>query len=330
MKYVLVIPGDGVGPEVVTAALRVLKSVQELYDIDLKLITAHAGDEAARRFGEPLPRKTLELAKQVDAILKGPVGESAADVIVVLRRTLDLYANVRPARSFPGVACVRPTDLVIVRENVEGFYIGAEYRVGDTAIALKVITSGGARRVAKVAAEVAKKRSGRVTIVHKANVLRLTDGLFRDEARSILAASGITADEMYIDAAAMELVRNPGRFDVILTMNQYGDILSDLAAQVSGSLGLTPSANIGDSAAIFESVHGAAWDIAGEGVANPTATILSAAMMLEWLGYAEAAGSMWRAVEEVLSSGIVTPDLGGSATTIEFAEAVASRVRGNG
>jgi len=330
VKYVLVIPGDGVGPEVVTAALRVLKSVQELYDIDLKLITAHAGDEAARRFGEPLPRKTLELAKQVDAILKGPVGESAADVIVVLRRTLDLYANVRPARSFPGVACVRPTDLVIVRENVEGFYIGAEYRVGDTAIALKVITSGGARRVAKVAAEVAKKRSGRVTIVHKANVLRLTDGLFRDEARSILAASGITADEMYIDAAAMELVRNPGRFDVILTMNQYGDILSDLAAQVSGSLGLTPSANIGDSAAIFESVHGAAWDIAGEGVANPTATILSAAMMLEWLGYAEAAGSMWRAVEEVLSSGIVTPDLGGSATTIEFAEAVASRVRGNG
>jgi len=330
VKYVLVIPGDGVGPEVVTAALRVLKSVQELYDIDLKLITAHAGDEAARRFGEPLPRKTLELAKQVDAILKGPVGESAADVIVVLRRTLDLYANVRPARSFPGVACVRPTDLVIVRENVEGFYIGAEYRVGDTAIALKVITSGGARRVAKVAAEVAKKRSGRVTIVHKANVLRLTDGLFRDEARSILAASGITADEMYIDAAAMELVRNPGRFDVILTMNQYGDILSDLAAQVSGSLGLTPSANIGDSAAIFESVHGAAWDIAGEGVANPTATILSAAMMLEWLGYVEAAGSMWRAVEEVLSSGIVTPDLGGSATTIEFAEAVASRVRGNG
>ena len=330
MKYVLVIPGDGVGPEVVTAALRVLKSVQELYDIDLKLITAHAGDEAARRFGEPLPRKTLELAKQVDAILKGPVGESAADVIVVLRRTLDLYANVRPARSFPGVACVRPTDLVIVRENVEGVYIGAEYRVGDTAIALKVITSGGARRVAKVAAEVAKKRSGRVTIVHKANVLRLTDGLFRDEARSILAASGITADEMYVDAAAMELVRNPGRFDVILTMNQYGDILSDLAAQVSGSLGLTPSANIGDSAAIFESVHGAAWDIAGEGVANPTATILSAAMMLEWLGYAEAAGSMWRAVEEVLSSGIVTPDLGGSATTIEFAEAVASRVRGNG
>jgi len=330
VKYVLVIPGDGVGPEVVTAALRVLKSVQELYDIDLKLITAHAGDEAARRFGEPLPRKTLELAKQVDAILKGPVGESAADVIVVLRRTLDLYANVRPARSFPGVACVRPTDLVIVRENVEGVYIGAEYRVGDTAIALKVITSGGARRVAKVAAEVAKKRSGRVTIVHKANVLRLTDGLFRDEARSILAASGITADEMYVDAAAMELVRNPGRFDVILTMNQYGDILSDLAAQVSGSLGLTPSANIGDSAAIFESVHGAAWDIAGEGVANPTATILSAAMMLEWLGYAEAAGSMWRAVEEVLSSGIVTPDLGGSATTIEFAEAVASRVRGNG
>jgi len=330
VKYVLVIPGDGVGPEVVTAALRVLKSAQELYDIDLKLITAHAGDEAARRFGEPLPRKTLELAKQVDAILKGPVGESAADVIVVLRRTLDLYANVRPARSFPGVACVRPTDLVIVRENVEGVYVGAEYRVGDTAIALKVITSRGARRVAKVAAEVAKKRSGRVTIVHKANVLRLTDGLFRDEARSILAASGITADEMYVDAAAMELVRNPRRFDVILTMNQYGDILSDLAAQVSGSLGLAPSANIGNSTAIFEPVHGAAWDIAGEGVANPTATILSAAMMLEWLGYAEAAGSVWRAVEEVLSSGIVTPDLGGSATTIEFAEAVASRVRSSG
>jgi len=326
MKTILVIPGDGIGPEVVSAAIKVLEDVKRQYRLNLKLLTAYAGDEAIKRFRDPLPPDTLKLAKKVDAILKGPVGESAADVIVVLRKVLGLYANVRPVKNFPNAPCVRNMDIVIVRENVEDVYVGAEYKVGDIAIALKVVTSKGTRRVAKVAAEIARKRTRKVTIIHKANVLKVTDGLFRDEAWKILKDFDIETDEMYIDAAAMEFVRNPNKFDVILTLNQYGDILSDLAAQISGSLGLAPSANIGGSNAIFEPVHGAAWDIAGKGIANPTAMILSAAMMLEWLGYIEPAHKIQHAIEKTLSSNIRTPDLGGKASTMEFAKEVATRV----
>uniref|UniRef100_A0A7J3ZKJ5 Isocitrate/isopropylmalate dehydrogenase family protein n=1 Tax=Fervidicoccus fontis TaxID=683846 RepID=A0A7J3ZKJ5_9CREN len=327
MPLVLVIPGDGIGPEVVSAALRVLEAASSHFGISLDIRFALAGDDAKRRTGEALPRETLELAKKATAILKGPVGETAFDAVVRLRLLLDLYANIRPAKSLPGVESVRPIDMVIVRENVEDVYIGAEYKTGDVAIALKVITGRGTERVARVAARIAKSRSRRVTIVHKANVLRIVDGHFRDVARKTLEESGVSVDEMYVDAAAMELVRRPMRFDVMLTPNQYGDILSDLAAQVAGGLGLAPSANIGDSKALFEPVHGAAWDIAGKGIANPTAMILSVAMMLDWLGYSSASKAVWASVESVLSSNVKTPDLGGSASTSEFAERVAERVR---
>ncbi len=327
MPRILVIPGDGIGPEITAAAMKVLEATMLKYKLNIEIITGQAGDEAFRKFGESLPQNTIKLAKQADAILKGPVGETAYDVVVKLRRMFELYANIRPAKSFNGVPAIKTADLVIVRENVEDVYVGAEYRVGDVAIALKIITSKGARRVAKVAAEIAKDRRNKVTIVHKANVLRVTDGLFRDEARKTLETEKVSIDEMYVDAAAMELVRNPSRFDVILTTNQYGDILSDLAAQVVGGLGLAPSANIGVSKAIFEPVHGAAWDIAGKGVANPVAMILSVAMMLEWLGYKQPARRIWNAVEEVLASDIKTPDIGGNSSTMEFAEAVATKVK---
>ena len=325
---ILVIPGDGIGPEVTDAAMYVLEKTLDMYGIDLEIRYAEAGDIAARKYGEPLPSETLRLAKNwADAVLKGPVGETARDVVVVLRRELGVYANIRPARSLPGVVSVAPIDLVIVRENLEDVYAGIEFSVPGAAFAVKVVTEEGTRRVARVAARYASSRSGRVTIVHKANVLRVADGLFRDVARRVLEEEGVAVDEMYVDAAAMEMVRNPSRFDVVLTMNQYGDILSDLAAQVAGGLGLAPSANIGGGKALFEPVHGAAWDIAGKGIANPTAMILSAAMMLEYLGYREAASKIELAVEQALAAGFTTPDLGGGLSTMDYARAVAKFIQ---
>ncbi len=325
---VLVIPGDGIGSEVVNAALYVLEKTMEVHEVDLEIRYAEAGDLAAREHGEPLPKETLRLAKNwADAVLKGPIGETARDVVIVLRRELGVYANIRPARSFPGVTGIAPIDMVIVRENLEDVYAGIEFSVPGAAFAVKVVTEEGTRRVAHVALRYASTRTGRVTIVHKANVLRVADGLFRDVARHVLEEAGIVVDEMYVDAAAMELVRNPSRFDVVLTMNQYGDILSDLAAQVAGGLGLAPSANIGDGKALFEPVHGAAWDIAGKGVANPTAMILSVTMMLEYLGYHEAASRIELAVERALAAGFKTRDLGGWLSTMDYAKAVARFIR---
>ncbi|KSW11500.1 hypothetical protein CF15_01245 [Pyrodictium occultum] len=320
---VLVIPGDGIGPEITRATMHVLERVMDRYGVELEMRYAEAGDTAAEKYGEPLPRETLALAKNwADVVLKGPVGETAGIVVVGLRRELGVYANIRPARSLPGVASVAPIDLVIVRENLEDVYAGIEFSVPGAAFAVKVVTEAETRRVARIAARYARARSGRVTIVHKANVLRVADGLFRSVARKVLEEEGVEVDEMYVDAAAMEMVRNPTRFDVVLTMNQYGDILSDLAAQVAGGIGLAPSANLGDEKALFEPVHGAAWDIAGKGIANPTAMILSAAMMLRHLGYQEAALAVERAVEQALEEGYSTPDLGGSLTTMEYAKAV--------
>ncbi len=324
---ILLIPGDGVGPEVSEAALRVLEAVEGRYRLGLEVKRADAGDAAARRHGSPLPGWVEDLAlRWADAVLKGPVGETAGEVVVPLRRMLGAYANVRPARSLVPSRCWGMVDLVIVRENLEDVYYGVEYMVGDTAFALKVSSRAGAARVARVAGLYASRRRGRVTIVHKANVLKLADGVFRREAGKVLAAMGVEYDEMYVDAAAMMLARDPSRFDVILTMNQYGDILSDLAAEVAGGIGLAPSANVGDGKALFEPVHGAAWDIAGKGVANPTAMILAVAMMLEWMGHAEAGATVARAVEEAYRRGYTTPDVGGSMGTMEMASRIAGMV----
>jgi len=321
---VLVIPGDGIGPEVVAAAMKVLESVVNTYNISIEVRYGEAGDHAEKRYGTPLPQETLKLAVEwADAVLKGPVGESAGSVVIPLRRALDAYANIRPAKSLGS----DEVDIMIVRENLEDVYYGIEFRVGDDAFAIKVVTGWESRRIARIAARYARSRRRRVTIVHKANVLKVTDGLFRDEARRVLEGESITVDEMYVDAAAMEIVRNPSRFDVILTLNQYGDILSDLAAEVAGSIGIAPSANIGDEKALFEPVHGAAWDIAGLNKANPTATILSTALMLDWLGYRDAAKSIEDAVKQAYLKGYTTPDVGGVCSTNCMADKIASLIR---
>jgi 3-isopropylmalate dehydrogenase len=337
MFRVAVIEGDGIGPEIVTATKIVLEKVLRKYGLSIEIKYVEAGDAAVRKYGEALPESSWNIIKTCDAILKGPVGESAGEVVVKIRRGLDLYANIRPAKTFPGVKALKPgIDLVIVRENTEDVYIRAEYMLTDgVSVALRLVTKRASERIARKAFELARSRRRKVTVVHKANVLTVTDGLFKrvvyDFGKSF---PDVEVDEMYIDAAVMDLVRRPERFDVIVTTNLYGDILSDLAAYVAGSIGLAASANIGDEKAMFEPIHGAAFDIAGKGIANPTAMILAAAWMLKWLGergggrrYVEAGEAIGKAIESVLSEGkVLTPDLGGSAKTIEFAEAVALRL----
>ena len=319
-----VIPGDGIGPEVVSAAVRVIEAAARRFSIPIEMKFVEAGDGALRKYGKAMPDETWRVVDSADAILKGPVGESAYDVTSAIRMKYVLYANIRPAKNLPGVPSVKPIDCVFVRENVEDVYVGAEYKIGDVAIALKVITGQGTRRVARMARRYAEMRKRKVTIVTKSNVLRVVDAFFRDVAKEELR--GLEVEEMYVDAAAMELVRNPARFDVVLTTNQYGDILTDLAAQVAGSLGLAPSANIGDAKAMFEPVHGAAFDIAGKNIANPVATILSAALMFEWMGRQDAASAVRKAVEEALRRGVATPDVGGRATTEEVGKYIAALV----
>jgi len=334
---VVVIEGDGVGPEVISSALRVLKAVAVKYGLTVDLQFVEAGDNAFRKYGEALPSRYWPVIESADAILKGPVGESAGDVVVGLRRGLDLYANIRPARNYPGVKAVRDgVDLVIVRENTEDVYVRAEYMLtNDVAVALRVITRRASERIARVALNLAMNRRRRVTIVHKANILTVSDGLFRSAVRDIAKEyPSISINEMYIDAAVMDMVRRPQDFDVIVTTNLYGDILSDIAAYVTGSIGLAPSANMGDNKAMFEPVHGAAFDIAGEGIANPTATILCISWMLRWWGektgdtkYMSAGDAVEKAVIGTLSAGAkLTPDLGGNAKTEEFTEEVLRRL----
>jgi 3-isopropylmalate dehydrogenase (EC 1.1.1.85) len=334
---IAVIKGDGIGPEVVDSALRVLKAAAAKHGLAIEPTEVEAGDTALSRYGEAMPSRYWDIIEASDAILKGPVGESAGEVVVKLRRGLDLYANIRPARVYPGVKALREgVDLVIVRENTEDVYVRAEYMVtSDVAVALRVISRRASERIARVAFELAKSRRGKVTVVHKANVLTVTDGLFRSVAREVASRyPNVKVDEMYIDSAVMDMVRRPQDFDVILTTNLYGDILSDIAAYVTGSIGLAPSANMGDSKAMFEPVHGAAFDIAGKGIANPTATILCVSWMLKWWGsrvgdgkYTTAGNAIEKAVLDTLSSGAkLTPDLGGNATTVEFADEVIKRI----
>jgi 3-isopropylmalate dehydrogenase len=324
------IKGDGIGPEVSETTLDVIYAAEEIYGVSLEILFYDAGDECLKRRGTPLPEETIEGIKRADASIKGPVGETAADVIVRLRQMLDLYANIRPIKSYRGVNSVGEVDLVIVRENTEDLYKGYEFEVGDAIIALRIISERASRRIARVAGELAINRKRHVTIVHKANVLRKSCGLFLRVAREELSRYNVTVRDMLVDAASMALIRDPGSFDVILTTNMFGDILSDEAAQVAGSIGLAPSGNIGDGIAIFEPVHGAAPDIAGKGIANPYAMILSAAMMFEWLGRRKSDGKLIdvskafeRAVEMAIIRGCKTPDIGGNMKTAEVGGCVA-------
>ena len=329
---VSVIPGDGVGPEIAFPVLGVLETLSEaLGGFRFEFLCLDAGDEVKRRTGVALPEETLEGVKGSDVCLFIAVGETASEVILPLRQRLNLYANVRPAKTYPNVPHGRPgVDLVIVRENTEGLYRRVEDGTEDWGVSMRVITRRASERIARFAFELARREGrGRVTCVHKANVLKSTCGLFRDVCREVaLQYPEVGFDEMYVDACALRLVMNPGAFDVIVTTNLFGDILSDLTAGLVGGLGMAPSGNIGDDFAIFEPVHGSAPDIAGKGIANPSAAILSAKMMLDWLGEKRGAEVLERALIEVLKEGrTLTPDLGGRAKTHEMAEEVSQKIR---
>ncbi|MGQ5516634.1 isocitrate/isopropylmalate dehydrogenase family protein [Halococcus saccharolyticus] len=320
---IAVIHGDGIGKEVVPVAVKVLDAVG-----DFAFEYAEAGDETRAETGTPLPEETRELAAAADATLFGAAGETAADVIIPLRRAVESFANVRPARAYPGVDAIHPeTDLVFVRENTEGVYAGIESDITEDVRTLtRVTTESASRRIAEFGFDYATEHGYDVTVAHKANVMRRTDGLFLDGAAAVADERGAEYETALMDALAMHLVMDPTEYGVVICPNLAGDVLSDLAAGLVGGLGLLPSANVGPERALFEPVHGTAPDIAGEGVANPVATVLSAAMCCEYLGH-DAAGERVRgAVLEVLADGPWTPDLGGDATTEDVERAIVDRL----
>jgi isocitrate dehydrogenase (NAD+) len=329
---VTLIPGDGIGPELADAARGVLDATGIGFRWDLQ----QAGEATIASEGTPLPERVIESIRRTGIALKGPittpVGSGFRSVNVGLRMALDLYANVRPARSMVGVESrYTDVDLVIVRENTEDLYAGIEHRVGpDAAESIKIITRAASQRIARYAFEYAV-RNGRskVTAVHKANIMKLSDGLFLESCQQVAAnyTGRIGFEDRIVDNMCMQLVQKPELYDVLVCPNLYGDIVSDLAAGLVGGLGVAPGANIGEKAAVFEPVHGSAPKYAGQNKANPTALILSGALMLRHLGETDAAEAVEAAVRDVIAEGgTVTSDLGGTAGTREFAAAVAARV----
>ena len=328
MSYkITLIPGDGSGPEVIAAAKRVVEAT----GVAIEWEQAEAGAAMIEKYGTPLPDETIESIRRNGVALKGPVttpvGTGFRSVNVAMRKIFDLYANVRPAKTYPGVISRYDNiDLVVVRENTEDLYAGIEHMVGeDAAESIKLITRKGCERIIRYAFDFAV-REGRkkVTAVHKANIMKCTDGMFLDIASQIAKEyPQIEFNDSIVDAMCMRLVMHPEDYDVLVCPNLYGDIVSDLCAGLVGGLGLTPSANIGVSGAIFEPIHGSAPDIAGQHKINPTAAILSASLMLAHLGEAKAAADIEQAVTKVISEGkTLTQDMGGTASTEEFADAV--------
>lgn len=330
---ITVIPGDGIGPDIVDATLKILDHA----GCDFKFEFADAGLAALEATGELLPQSTLDAIARNRATLKGPlttpVGEGFTSINVSLRKQFNLYANVRPVLSFKGTkARYEDIDIITIRENTEGMYSGLGQRVsedGSEAEAMSRITRIGSERIVRFAFELAR-REGRkkVTAVHKANILKSTSGLFLKTARTVAADyPDIQFDEMIVDAVCMKLVMNPEQFDVIVTTNLFGDILSDLCAGLVGGLGMAPGANIGEKSAIFEAVHGSAPDIAGQNLANPTALLLGAIQMLEYLEMPEHAKRIRAAIVDVIASGDrTTRDLGGKYGTTEFTQAIIDRL----
>jgi len=331
---IAVIRGDGIGPEIMDATLRVLEALHLGFEYEF----VEAGLAAQQAVGELLPQKTLDAIAKHRVALKSPlttpVGEGFSSINVELRRRFDLYANVRPAISFPNTRSRFPedVDLITVRENTEGAYIGEGQQVsedGATATLTQRITRRGSERIVRYAFELAR-RSGRkkVSVVHKANILKSTSGLFLKVAREVAAEyPDIVCNELIVDNCCMQLVMKPEQFDVIVTTNLFGDIISDLCAGLVGGLGLAPGANIGADAAIFEAVHGSAPDIAGKGIANPSALLLGAAQMLDHLQRPNEAARLRAAIRETLQArDRLTPDLGGDGTTHTFADALISRI----
>ncbi|HOI40993.1 MAG TPA: isocitrate/isopropylmalate family dehydrogenase [Methanobacterium sp.] len=326
MYKISVIPGDGIGKEVMDATLHVLEAI----DVEFDYKFADAGDEHMEKTGVALPQETVDIVKSSQACLFGAAGETAADVIVKMRQELDLYVNLRPVKSYPGTNCIFDNlDFVIVRENTEGLYIGLEEETDEGATATRVVTRKASERICKYAFEYAKKTGrGKVTAVHKANVLKKTDGVFKDSFYQMAEQyPEMELDDRYVDATAMFFITKPEMFDVIVTTNLFGDILSDEGAGLVGGLGLIPSANIGENQGLFEPVHGSAPRHAGKGTANPSAMILSAVLMLDYLEEIDAARKLEEALVKVLEEGkVVTPDLGGNASTMEMAAEVRSKL----
>ncbi len=333
MKHnITLIPGDGIGPEIIAATVRII----EASGVEVEWETHIIGAQALEKFGETLPAAATDSIKKNKVALKGPlmtpIGKGFTSVNVGLRKTLDLYANVRPIRALPNIPCKYPNlDLVIVRENTEDLYAGLEHTVVPGVVeSIKIITAKASTRISRYAFEFAKRENRKkVTAVHKANIMKLSDGLFLecfyDVAKDF---PEIEADDKIIDNCCMQLVMNPQQFDVMVMENLYGDIVSDLCAGLIGGLGLAPGANIGEIGAVFEAVHGSAPDIAGQGVANPTAILMSAILMLKHIGERDAAENVEKAMLEVFAEGTtITKDLGGTAKTADFANAIIDKLK---
>ncbi|HCL4548418.1 isocitrate/isopropylmalate dehydrogenase family protein [Clostridium botulinum] len=328
MKHnITLIPGDGIGPEVTEAARKVIDAV----GADINWHVVEAGEKVLDKYKTPLPDYVLDSIKDTKVALKGPVttpvGKGFRSVNVTLRKSLNLYANIRPVKSYKGIKSrYENVDLIIVRENTEDLYAGIEHMIGDDiAESIKVITKKASDRIVDYAFDMARKENrNKVTAVHKANIMKLSDGLFLNCAKEVASKNkDIDFEDVIVDAMAMKLVLNPEKYDVLVMPNLYGDILSDMAAGLVGGLGLLPGANIGYEGAVFEAAHGAAPDIAGKNKANPTACILSGAMMLNYIGENEKAKKIENAIEKVFVEGkCLTEDLGGSSTTEEFTKAI--------
>jgi 3-isopropylmalate dehydrogenase len=348
---ILVLPGDGIGPEITAATRQVLEAASKRFALGLDLIEDVVGHESLRKHGTTIRPEVLDKARTADGIILGPTATAdfkdptrgEINPSMFFRKTFDLFANIRPARTYPGLpARLGAFDLVVVRENTEGFYADRNMEVGsgemlvtaDVAISLRRITRACCNRIARAAFELAARRRQHVTIVHKANVLKLGDGLFLEECHAVARASpGITVDDIIVDAMMAHVVRTPQRFDVIVTTNMFGDILSDLTAELSGSLGLGGSLNAGTQHAMAQAAHGSAPDIAGTDSANPFSLILSGAQLLSWLGrrrqakkFEIAADAIDRAVEGAIAAGEVTRDLGGKLGTRETGAMLAARI----
>lgn len=328
-KIVTLIPGDGIGPEISES----LKNIFEAAGVPISFETENVGTEVYEKTGELIPDSLYKSVEKNKIAIKGPIGtpigKGFRSINVYLRKKYDLYSNIRPCRNLPGVKTrFENVDIVIFRENTEGIYIGEEQYENEektTAVAIKRITEKGSRRIIKSAFEYAKNNNlDKVTVVHKANILKLTDGLFLEIARKVAEEyPGITLEETIIDNMCMQLVSRPEKYKVIVTMNLYGDILSDLVAGLVGGLGIAPGANVGDDIAIFEAVHGSAPDIAGQNKANPLALILSGIEMLKYMNLNDYADKIEKAVLKTLEvSNVKTADLGGTASTTEFTEKI--------
>lgn len=328
---VTLIEGDGIGPEICAE----MKKIVAACGVKIDFSPAFAGQTALEKFKNVLPAATLASIKKNRVAIKGPVTTPIAtgfgSINVQLRKQLKLFANVRPVRSYPGVSAYPNVDIVIMRENTEDLYSGIEHEIAPGVVeSIKVITREASTNIAEYAFAYAKKNGRKkVTSIHKANIMKLSDGLFLDCARRVSKKfPGIEYTEMIVDNACMQLVTKPSQFDVLLLENLYGDIVSDLCAGLVGGLGLVPGGNIGKKCAIFESVHGSAPDIAGKGVANPVAMILTLAMMLEYLGETKSSQAVQQAVSKVLQAKQVrTPDLGGKSSCAEMGDAIAKTVK---